>query len=40
MKMRRNKRKDKLRHIRQVKGKIELRRIRKEKKEKEKQNKK
>lgn len=37
--MRRNKRKDKLRHIRQAKGKIELRRIRKEKKAKKKQNK-
>ena len=30
--MRRNKKKDKLRHIRQTTGKIELRRIRKEKK--------
>lgn len=30
--MRRNKRKDKLAHIRQVKGYVELRRIRKEKK--------
>jgi hypothetical protein len=36
--MRRNKRKDKLRHIRQVKDKIELRLIRKEKKAKDKQN--
>lgn len=32
--MRRNKRKNKLRHIRQIKNKIELRRIRKEKKAK------
>lgn len=36
--MRRNKRKDKLRHVRQVKGKIELRLIRKEKKAKGKHN--
>lgn len=32
--MRRNKRKDKLRHIRQIENKIELRRIRKERKAK------
>jgi len=38
--MRRNKRKDKLRHVRQVKNNVELRQIRKEKKAKEKQNKK
>lgn len=37
MEMRRNKKRDKLRHIRQVKGKIELRRIRKEKKAKDRQ---
>lgn len=35
--MRRNKRKDKLSHIRQTKGKIELRRLRKEKKAKNRQ---
>jgi len=31
--MRRNKKKNKLSHIREIKGKIELRKIRKEKKE-------
>lgn len=35
--MRRNKKKDKLRHIRQATNKIELRRLRKEKKAKEKE---
>lgn len=37
--MRRNKRKDKLRHIRQIKGKIEIRRIRKERRANDKQKK-
>lgn len=37
--MRRNKKKDKLRHIRQTKNKIDLRRIRKERKAKTKANK-
>lgn len=36
--MRRNKKKDKLSHIREIKGKIELRKIRKEKKADKKKN--